>query len=178
MAVTPLGDGRYRVASQSGNEYTVDLPKSDCSCPDHELRHERCKHLRRVALEITLGNVAPPGRVRETCAACDRPSFVPEDGPALCDACRLDPGDVVRDRETGNLLVVARATDRRADEWFLEDVGSTVADYANNRGYPADDVVVEAVYPFVDSRRKSIFDGKRYAFPRSRLERLDQQFIR
>ncbi len=178
MAVSSMGRGRYRVESESGNEYTVDLARSDCSCPDHELRRERCKHLRRVALEVTLGNVAPPGRVRETCAACDRPSFVPEAGPALCDRCRLEPGDVVRDRETGDLLVVARATDRRADEWFLEGVGSTVADHATNRGYPAADVVVEAVYPFSDSARTSVLDGKRYAFPRSRLEELDQQFIR
>lgn len=176
MAVHPLGRGRYAVDSQSGATYVVTLPASDCSCPDHEIRGERCKHLRRVAIEINEGRVPPPGKERGTCAACDREGFVPEGGPALCGDCFLERGDVARDRETGDLVVVVRATDRRADEVTVGDTDTTVAAYETNRDYPDDDPVVEVVYPFSEPRA-DLADLKRYSFPLSRLERQDQQLL-
>jgi hypothetical protein len=42
-------DGLYLVVSQSGSKYLVDDLEGRCTCPDHEYRHARCKHLRRVA---------------------------------------------------------------------------------------------------------------------------------
>lgn len=39
----------FLVVSQSGSEYLVDAREGRCTCPDHEYRGVRCKHLRRVA---------------------------------------------------------------------------------------------------------------------------------
>lgn len=176
MSVAPLGGGRYTVEGQSGETYVVDLPESDCTCPDHTIRGERCKHLRRVVIEVNRGRVAPPGKRRGTCEACGREAFLPEIGPPLCDACRLDPGDFVTDRETGDLVVVARVTDRRAHEVTIGSRNQTVADYPTNEGYPTDDLVVEVVYPF--SRPDVRFaDLPRYSFPLSRLARRDEALV-
>lgn len=176
MAVTPLGSGRYAVETDGG-VYGVTLPDGTCNCPDYGYRGERCKHLRRVAIEVNRGEVPPPGKDRGTCAACGREGFVPEDGPALCGDCLYEQGDVVRDRETGDLLVVVRATDTPAEEWDVEGKLVTVADYETNEGYPRDDPVVEVVYPFSGDRDGDLLDRRRYAFPHSRLERRDEQFI-
>jgi hypothetical protein len=175
MATAPLGGGRYAVESTSG-EYRVDLASGDCTCPDHGYRGVRCKHLRRVAVEITRGDLPAPGRLPGDCAACGRERYLPEDGPALCDDCRFERGDAVRDRETGDLVVVVGVTDTPASEWPIAGTGRTVADYETNDGYPANDPVVEVVYPFAAPRR-SLADLKRYAFPHSRLESAGAQFI-
>jgi len=37
------------VVGQNGGTYTVDDREGRCTCPDHEHRGVRCKHLRRVA---------------------------------------------------------------------------------------------------------------------------------
>lgn len=178
MAVTPLGEGRYRVDSQSGNSYVVDLPESDCTCPDREVRGERCKHIRRVAIEINEGEVPPPGKRRDACAACEREAFVPETAdPALCPTCRVERGDFVTDRESGDTLVVVRVRPERADEVEIEAAGTTVADYPRNEGYPDDDLVVEAVYPFSGRSDVDYTDRPRYSFPLSRLARREEQLV-
>jgi hypothetical protein len=175
MAVGPLGGGRYVVETGSNSTYVVDLPAGDCTCPDHTIRGERCKHLRRVAIEVNRRRVPPPGRAPGTCEACRREAFLPEDGPPLCDACRLEPGDFATDRETGDLVVVARVTDARADEVAVGGDG-TVADYPTNEGYPSDDLVVEVVYPF--SRPEVPWaDLPRYSFPLSRLARREEALV-
>ncbi|QLH76265.1 SWIM zinc finger family protein [Halosimplex rubrum] len=176
MAVRPLGGGRYAVDSASGATYVVDLPAGTCTCPDHQIRGERCKHLRRVGIEITTRRVPAPGKRAAVCDACGIDTFVPEDEgpPDLCPACRLEPGDVVSDRETDDRLVVARVTPERAYDAVIEGVGETVADYATNEGYPADDPVVEAVYLGDLARRES---PRRYSFPLSRLERVDDAAV-
>jgi hypothetical protein len=176
MAVAPLGGGRYTVEGQSGNAYVVDLLAGDCTCPDHTIRGERCKHLRRVAIEVNRGRVAPPGELRGTCEACRREAFLPEEGPPLCDRCRPEPGDVATDRETGDLVVVARVTVARADEVTVDGDGTSVADYPTNEGYPGDDLVVEVVYPFSRPER-SFSDLQRYAFPLSRLARREESLV-
>ena len=176
MAVGPVGGGRYIVEAQSDNTYVVDLLAGDCTCPDHTIRGERCKHLRRVAIEVNRGRVAPPGKLRGTCEACRREAFLPEEGPPLCDVCRLEPGDFATDRETGDTVVVARVTGARADEVTVGEGGGTVADYPTNEGYPGEDLVVEVVYPF--SRPEVAFaDLPRYAFPLSRLARRDATLV-
>jgi hypothetical protein len=171
MAVRHLGGADYAVDSQSGATYVVDAREGTCTCPDATIRGETCKHQRRVALEITSRRVPPPGKRRADCAACGTETFVPETSPppALCGTCNLDAGDVVLDRETGNRLVVAAVTDRRADEVTIEAADSTVADYPTNEGYPADDLVVEVRYlPDAASGH-----SRTYSFPRSRLQRVD-----
>ena len=170
MAVRPLGD-QYAVDSESGATYVVDPIDGTCTCPDNEIRGETCKHLRRVAIEITAGRVPPPGQRREYCGACGAETFVPTDdpGPPLCEACRVELGDVVLDRETGDRLVVVAVTDKRADEVDI-DGKTTVAEYPTNDGYPADDIVVRAVYVSDAVGRD---DPTQYSFPLSRLEPAD-----
>jgi len=65
MAVRALPDGRYAVESEGGATYVVDLDAGRCSCPDHEIRGTRCKHMRRVAIEITEGRIPAPPRSQE-----------------------------------------------------------------------------------------------------------------
>jgi len=176
MAVSPRQGSTYAVTTESGHTYLVDVKRRSCSCPDNRIRGEHCKHLRRVAIEITARRVAPPGKQRATCDACGTVTFVDEDAraPHLCERCRLVPGDVVRDRETGDRLVVVRVTDERASERVVEATGETVAAYDTNAGYPDDDLVVEATY-LTDAVRSD--DPRRYAFPRSRLERTDERLV-
>lgn len=172
MAVTPLGGGCYLVESEHGSEYTVDLVERRCTCPDYHFRGAQCKHIRRVAIEITQGRVPPPGKRAADCAHCGRESFVPETAaPPLCEDCRLEDGEVVVDRETADSLLVRRVRPERAHEAVIGETGTTVAAHPTNRSYPADDLVVDAVY-LGDSVRND--DPKEYAFPYSRLRQVDR----
>jgi len=180
MIVTPLGGGVYEVESQSGNAYSVDLRGGRCTCPDHTFRQVRCKHLRRVAMEVTEGLVPLPGERAVACEHCGDELFVPERerGPHLCASCRLDPGELAVDRATGDLLVVVETTDRRADEVEVTGRDVTVADYPTNEGYRADDVVVEAMYPVpagLDPDDFRPYHLRRYSFPRGRLARRGER---
>ena len=171
MAVRPLSGARYAVDSESGATYVVDATAGTCTCPDHQIRSEQCKHVRRVAIEITARQVPPPGQTWATCDACGAETFAPEDAPEphLCGNCHLAPGDIVLDRETGDRLVVARVTDKRADSVAIEAANCTVAEYPTNEGYPSTDLVVETTY---------LGDGdRRYSFPLSRLRRTDDAAI-
>ena len=51
MAVLSEGDGTemFTIVGQNGGTYTVDGRRGRCTCPDHEHRGARCKHLRRAA---------------------------------------------------------------------------------------------------------------------------------
>jgi hypothetical protein len=176
MTVARREDDAYAVTTESGHTYRVDLRRHTCSCPDHRIRGEQCKHLRRVAIEITARRVAPPGKERVRCDACGTVTFVGRDSdpPHRCPDCRLVAGDVVLDRETGKRLVVARVTDERADQRVIEATGETVAEYERTDGYPRDDIVVEATY-LSDAARSEA--PRRYAFPRSRLDRTDERLV-
>jgi hypothetical protein len=170
MAVRPLRDGRYAVET-AGGTYVVDLDARTCTCPDHQLRGARCKHRRRVALEVTERLVPPPGQRTAVCAVCGGRTFVPTafDGPALCARHDLQPGELVRDRETGDRLIVVAATGERADRVETAE-GRLVADYPTNADYGPHEPVFRAVY--LDSLRRD-GDVKRYAFPASRLQRIE-----
>ena len=48
MTTVPLGGDMFSVTTESGKEYTVDVREGRCTCPDHEHRDVRCKHIRRV----------------------------------------------------------------------------------------------------------------------------------
>jgi hypothetical protein len=172
MAVRPLRDDRY-VVETAGGTYVVDAESETCTCPDHAIRGARCKHVRRVAIEIAEGLVPPPGHRTATCAVCGGRVFVPtwERPPVLCATHDHRPGDLVVDRETGKRLVVVAATGRRADE-ATTDQGRAIADYETNEAYGDHEPVFEAVYleslgPVVDLG--DVADAKRYGFPASRL---------
>ncbi|WP_435067819.1 SWIM zinc finger family protein [Haloplanus sp. C73] len=169
MAVRPLRDGRYAVET-AGGTYVVDLDARTCTCPDAQLRDARCKHRRRVALEVTEGLVPPPDQRTAVCAVCGGRTFVPQASraPALCAAHESDPGTLVRDRETGDRLIVVAATGERADR-FETDEGRLVADYPSNAHYGGHEPVFRVVY--LDALRRE-GDVRRYAFPASRLQRV------
>jgi len=172
MAIRPLGD-EYVVDSQSGMTYIVDLQEGSCTCPDQTIRGLTCKHLRRVAIEITLGRLSPPGMVSADCVACGRPTWVERDGTDLpfCRACRFEPGETVIDRNTGDRLVVTGLSGTPANEITLAATGNTVAAHPTNEGYPADDPVIEVVYARALDREN---EPRRYLFPHSRLESSDR----
>lgn len=54
-------EGLFEVTTASGSEYIVDLVEETCTCPDHEYRGVRCKHIRRC--EFETGRRAIPGWV-------------------------------------------------------------------------------------------------------------------
>jgi len=173
MTIRPLRDRRY-VVETDGGTYVVALDAGTCTCPDHAIRGSRCKHLRRVAMEVTAGSIPAPDQRIGACAVCGAETFVPFDagGSHLCDRHAFEPGVVVRDRETGKRLIVVAVTTDRADA-YRTDEGRVIAEYPTNAGYGAHEPVVEAVY--ADSLRpgRSVADCDRYGFPASRLTRRD-----
>ncbi|WP_081655644.1 hypothetical protein [Halopiger goleimassiliensis] len=175
MSVLPLGDGLYEIESASDNTYLVDLEAGRCTCPDHVFRDARCKHVRRVAIEITEGRTPPPGEIAVPCHDCGEPVFVDEDAPEpiYCEAHAIAPGDTVRDRETGDRLTVVDVSDLRADAVTIREADCTVADYGTNENYDSDVPVVGAVYPHANVKRNGVVPRslKVYTFPRTRLEK-------
>jgi len=176
MAVAPIGDGYYDVVTEENHVYTVNLPGGTCTCPDSRLRGARCKHVRRVAIDVSEGRVPQPGQRRADCADCGRPFFVAEDqeDPVYCAQCTLQPGEYVIDRETGDLVVVVRTTDRRAGEVTVPGTDHSIAEHPTNGGYGPDEPLVEVLYPLpvgVEPDEIRARHLKRYSFPRRRLTR-------
>ena len=172
MAVRPLRDGRYAVETEGGT-YVVDLDAGTCTCPDAQLRDAQCKHRRRVALEVTRRLVPPPGQRTAVCAVCGGRTFVPtaDRAPALCARHDFDVGSLVRDRETGDRLIVIAAAGERADRTETNE-GRVVADYPSNADYGGHEPVFRAVYLDALSRGG---DVRRYAFPASRLQQVETE---
>ncbi len=175
MSVLPLGDGLYEIESASDHTYLVDLEAGRCTCPDHVFRDVRCKHIRRVAIEITHGRTPPPGKLSVTCHDCGETTFVDEDAaePFYCEVHTIYPGDAVVDRETDDRLTVVDVSELRADAVTISDRETTVADYATNEGYEPDVPVVGAVYPHATVATNGVIPDslKVYVFPRTRLEK-------
>lgn len=169
MTVYPLRDRRYLVDT-AGGTYVVALDAGTCSCPDHEMRGSRCKHLRRVAMAVTEGALPAPDERVGVCAVCGIETFVPltAPGPHLCARHGFARGDAAHDRETGKLLVVTGVTDRRADE-YRTDEGRPIDEYPTNAEYGTHEPVVEAVYAESLTPTHGIDDARRYGFPASRL---------
>lgn len=175
MSVLALGDGLYEVESASDHTYLVDLEAGRCTCPDHVFREARCKHVRRVAIEITEGRTPPPGEIAVDCRDCGETIFVDEDAtaPFYCESHAIRPGDTVVDRETGDRLTVVDVSELRADAVELEAAGCTVAEYGTNEDYDPDVPVVGAVYHHATVARNGVVPSslKVYVFPRTRLEK-------
>lgn len=181
MAVRPLRDGRYVVETDSGT-YVVDLEARTCTCPDHAIRGARCKHSRRVAIEINEKRLPAPDRRTAVCAVCGDPTFVPMavTGPQLCERHGFAPGDLVRDRESDKLLVVTDVTAERADERVVEAATKRVSEFDTNANYGGHEPVVEAVY--VPARvpvdgTLDLGERKRYGFPASRLVPVGRDYV-
>ena len=86
-------------------------------------------------------------------------------------------GDLVRDRETGKLLIVTAVTDDRADERLVEERDRTIAEFETNENYGGHEPVVDTVY--VPARLPidgtlDLSDRKRYGFPASRLVPIER----
>ena len=175
MSVLALGDGLYEVESASDHTYLVDLEAGRCTCPDYVFREARCKHIRRVAIEITHGRTPPPGEIAVACHDCSETTFVDEDAnePFYCETHEIHAGDAVRDRETGDRLTVVDVSDLRADAVTIGGSDTTVADYATNEHYDDGVPVVGAVYPHATVAKNGVVPGslKVYVFPRTRLEK-------
>lgn len=175
MSVLALGDGLYEVESASDHTYLVDLEGGRCTCPDHVFRSVRCKHIRRVAIEITAGRTPPPGKVTVECHDCSDTLIVEEDAnePFYCDDHTIWPGNTVVDRETGDRLTVVDVSELRADTVQLDAAGCTVAEYETNERYDPDVPVVGAVYPHATVAPNGVVPEslKVYVFPRTRLEK-------
>lgn len=78
MDVLFVGIGRYVVHSESGNRYEVDIFERSCTCPDwqDESTPDRCKHVRRVDLEIAARTVPrPDGRIARDLTTTTRSSL-------------------------------------------------------------------------------------------------------
>lgn len=168
MAVKPFGDA-YVVDCESDGTQFVRLTDGECSCDERD-GTDRCKHLRRVAIEINLGRVPPPSERTVACRGCDAEVgvSVADDQPHLCADCRLAPGDLVVDREgdPNTPLLVVSGPGQPADEVPVPGGDCTVASYPGNDRYPADAPVVEAVFPGAVSVERP---PRRYLFPVSRL---------
>jgi len=163
---------QIEMRADDGGTYVVALDAGTCTCPDHAIRDSRCKHLRRVAMEVTAASVPAPDQRVGACAVCGAETFVPFDagGAHLCDRHAFEPGTVVRDRETGKRLVVVEVTAERADAYRTEE-GRAVAEYPTNAEYGVHEPVVEAVYAESVRPGRSVADCDRYGFPASRLTR-------
>ena len=179
MTVWPLRDGRYLV-DREDRTYVVDAERAACTCPDSAIRGARCKHVRRIAIEVDAGFVPAPDERERACAVCGGRAFVATDarGPALCPRHDHAPGSLVADRETGTLLVVVAATGRRTDE-VRTDEGRLVADYDTNAAYGRHEPTFAARYvdafPIPEAGDRSAADaaGAQYLFPASRLRSVD-----
>ncbi len=175
MAVIGLGDGYYEVTAASGNTYLVDLEDGRCSCPDHGFRGVRCKHLRRVDLEVASGRSPPPGTLAVACFDCGERVFVDEgtSGPFYCDRHRLSAGDRVVDRETGDQLVVVDVSNLRSDAVQIGEADCSVAEYATNENYQPDEPVVGAIFPHATVATNGVIPErlKVYVYPRTRLQK-------
>lgn len=177
MAVVPVDAGVYDVITASNDVYTVDVDDDSCTCPDHRIRDATCKHLHRVRHEIDADTVPGPAERETTCAHCDTTLHVPttEADPVYCGGCTLSPGEPVRDRERGDVLIVVRSTDRRATQVAVPGTAHSVAAHPSNDEYDPADRVVEAMYPLPAGLSPEAVEARqvrRYSFPRSRLERV------
>lgn len=113
MTTKRVADRFYRVHSQSGNTYEVDLQTGACTCPDCEQRGERfvCKHAIRASLvEIIANTVSTPTVAKVAGYARDPDHECPTGGhggecagplagngelpcPTCCDATRTEGVD-------------------------------------------------------------------------------------
>lgn len=173
MTLRPLGDGRLIIETDGGT-YVVDSDHKRCTCPDHAIRGVRCKHLRRVAIDVAAGYVPPAGMREGVCAVCGQSQYTDVDqSTALCAIHSFERGELVVDRETDVLLVVVEQTTARADSSRTDD-GRLIADVETNENYGDHEPVIEAVYASALADAPTGQLPKQYGFPASRLIHTDR----
>jgi hypothetical protein len=116
MTIRALLDGRYQVIAQSGQTYFVDLTSGTCSCPDLA---PKCKHLRRVKLDIACGELPHPDECpTDADLAASEPSrtlSTPTPATPLADGGQ--PADTDHESETVQpSLVICRAISDRIQD--------------------------------------------------------------
>lgn len=172
MAVKPFG-GAYLVDAEDEGTQFVRLGDGACSCGGGD-GDDRCKHLRRVAIEINLGRVPPPSGRSISCQGCASAVdvSVADDPPHLCPDCAVAPGDLVVDREgdASTPLLVVSGPGLPAEDVTVPGTDVTVAAYDCNDEYRARAPVVEAVFPQSVSTDRP---PRRYLFPVPRLAKPD-----
>lgn len=57
--IVPLGNGTYRVASQSG-EWGYEVTTTSCTCHDHTYRGKECKHIKALVRKLNESKVLAP----------------------------------------------------------------------------------------------------------------------
>lgn len=97
------------------------------------------------------------------------PSDLPDHEPATAELPVLNVGDHVVDREDRDPVLLVVATPfQRAANFTIGGGETTVADV--NADYPETDPVIEVIY--AARTTADVETEKRFAFPRSRLERV------
>jgi len=128
---TPIREGESPTvvsvhSGNSGKERRVDVREGRCTCPDHEHRGARCKHLRRVAIEVTDGEVPPPTAPRVT-----EHLEHPDQGGARYYRCEACGRESVRER-------LRRQGCRHCIERETDDATDASAGYGGTAGLAAD----------------------------------------
>lgn len=92
MNIATHGPGIYRVESQSGAAYIVDLPSriddatdrssATCTCPDYKTstQDDDCKHIRCVKLDIAFGSLPEPEETPTKDDHVEHEAVTPTDG--------------------------------------------------------------------------------------------------
>ena len=141
MTTERVADHFYKVHSQSGNTYEIDLQTGACTCPDCEQRGEKyvCKHTIRASLvEIITEGVTTRTVAKVAGYARDPDHGCPADGhsgecagplvangelPCLtcCDATRIE------DFDEYDVWMTVIAPDRNRDRTSVEGAASASA---------------------------------------------------
>lgn len=122
--------GEYVVVSESGSQYDIDVLVGTCTCPDHEYRGVRCKHLRGA--EFASGR-------REI------PEWVDRDAINNTLGDHIDAGPVFADAVGVGDGVTAKATERAVTDGGTVVSESEPQDEDTKAGCPYDHVDCEGV---------------------------------
>jgi hypothetical protein len=122
MTIRALLDGRYQVIAQSGRTYFVIPGTNTCSCPDPA---SKCKHLRRVKLDIAFGELPHPDdcptdaelEAREPARAPPTPpsTSTPAPATAVADGGQTVEQSSLPETDTASIAICRAISDRIRD---------------------------------------------------------------
>lgn len=108
MNITAHGPGIYRVESQSGAAYIVDLPlrtddatdrsSATCTCPDYRrsTQEECCKHIQCVKLDVAFGRLPKPEETPTDDSRTEHEAMTPADDVQSATASVATDGGAIR----------------------------------------------------------------------------------
>jgi len=116
----------YEVTSSSGSCYVVDIDAETCTCPDHEYRNARCKHIRRC--EFATGRRAIPGYAAQSDSIDDQLGAHIDETPRVA----MTDGGVVAlgDDGTDDRDLEAERVDGGVLVWEPTEFGRELAGFA------------------------------------------------